>query len=118
MLIVHESCRERFLQVVKFAAENNLLDNLLDSLDYLRTYANREGCTYAKDEGKDTRCTLHNDFAPMSFLFSLDKFDGEQWSGWFGGGLIYSGPNQPLDGSGPAFTVGIGMPKVGWSVHT
>lgn len=118
MLVVHESCLDKFIEVVKFAAENNLLDNFLDKLDYLRTYANREGCTYAKDEGKDTRCTLYADFAPYSFEFGIQKFDGKEWSGWFGGGLIYSGPEQPLNGSGPAFTVGIGTPKVGWSIHT
>ena len=41
-------------------------------------------------------------------------------SRWFNGGLIYSGPGQPLDGSAPALTVGIGIDSSvhNWSVHT
>jgi hypothetical protein len=34
--------------------------------------------------------------------------------------LIYFGPGQPLDGSAPALTVGIGIDSSahGWSIHT
>lgn len=69
-----------------------------------------------------TRCTLHPDFAAHSFIFVVELSDGAGgWRRWLTGGLIYSGPAQPLDGSGPAFTVGFG-PVPGrihdWSLHT
>lgn len=130
MLIVDESARERFLEVMKFAAENNLLTNLIGQLSYLNDYANREGCTYDKSRAKNTRCTLYNDFAPMSFRIEMEKCHkwsdnpelmaklGGKWEHFFVGGLIYSGPDQPLNGTAPALTVSLDPRKVGWSIHT
>ena len=97
---------DHLAQVLKFAVENDYAVKLLERLDYLANYA----------DGKGT-CEIHNDWAPHSFAFLMLREDGSRW---FNGGLIYSGPGQPLDGSGPAFTVGIGVDssRHGWSVHT
>jgi len=97
---------DHLAQVLKFAVENDCAVKLLERLDYLANYA----------DGKGT-CEIHNDWAPHSFAFLMLREDGSRW---FNGGLIYSGPGQPLDGSGPAFTVGIGVDssRHGWSVHT
>jgi hypothetical protein len=97
---------EHFAKVMEFALSNGCADKLIDRLAYLTQY----------HEGENT-CYLHPDFAPNSFEFLMMKPDGTRW---FNGGLIYSGPGQPLDGTGPALTVGIGIDssKHGWSVHT
>ena len=93
-------------KVLEFAINNGCADKLCERLRYLAEYA-----------GGDNTCELHPDWAPNSFAFVMNRPDGTRW---FNGGLIYSGPGQPLDGSGPAFTVGIGIDgsKHGWSVHT
>ena len=100
-------CHEHFAKVMKFAIENKCADKLLDRLDYLSTY----------NADIATTVELHYDWAPNSFDFIMIHPDGSRW---FNGGLIYSGPGQPLDGSSPALTVGIGIDssKHGWSVHT
>ena len=97
---------EHLAKVMQFALHNGCADKLLERLDYLAQYG----------EGDNT-CHLHRDSAPNSFAFAMLKPDGEFW---FNGGLIYSGPDQPLDGSFPGLTVGIGIDssKHGWSVHT
>jgi len=97
---------EHLAEVLKFAAENGCADKLADRLDYLARYGDG-----------DNTCHLHRDFAPHSFDFLMLKPDGSRW---FNGGLIYSGPGQPLNGSAPALTVGIGIDssKHGWSIHT
>lgn len=130
MLIVDESARERFLEVMKFAAENDLLSQLLQKLHYLDNYANGEGQTYDKSQAKNTRCTLSRDFAPLSFRFCMEKCDlwsdndalreqrGKPWEHYFIGGLIYSGPDQPMDGTAPALTVSIESSQIGWTINT
>ncbi len=92
--------------ILEFAINNGCVDKLIDKLGYLSNYA----------EGDNT-CHLSDDFAENSFRFTIQRPDGTDW---FHGGLMYSGPGQPLDGSGPAFTVGIGIDSSqhGWSVHT
>lgn len=109
MLVVEN---EAYLaEVKKFAESVGAIDRLTKQLDYLNGYA-----------GSDkTRCHLVSDFAPHSFHFIMKKLgtDGE-YRYWFNGGLIYRGPRQPLDGSGPAFTVDISPSDAthDWSVHT
>jgi hypothetical protein len=95
-----------FTKVMDFALENNCASKLLERLEYLTSY----------HEGENT-CVLFKDWAPHSFSFYMLRPDGSRW---FNGGLIYSGPDQPLDGSFPALTVGIGIDssKHSWSVHT
>lgn len=130
MLVIEPQALPRFLEIMKFAAENDLLTQLLDQLDYLSSYANREGCRYAINKGKNTCCTLGMDFAPLSMSIRMEccetwyknkelhESQGGKWEYWFNGGLIYSGPGQPSDGSGPSFTVSVDPCKHGWSVHT
>lgn len=97
---------EHFTEVLEFALHQGCQDKLMERLNYLATYG----------EG-DNVCHVHRDFAPHSFAFAMKRADGRFW---FNGGLIYSGPTQPLNGSAPALTVGIGVDssKHGWSVHT
>jgi hypothetical protein len=97
---------EHFARVLEFALQNKCIDKLSERLDYLAHYA-----------GGENTCHIHRDWAPNSFSFAMRKPDSQFW---FNGGLIYSGPGQPLDGSAPALTVGIGVDssKHGWSIHT
>jgi hypothetical protein len=98
---------EHFAQVCEFALNHGCTRALVERLDWLAQYGG------ALDFAT---CTLYPDHAPHSFAFVIEK-DGARW---FNGGLIYSGPGQPLDGSAPALTVGIGIDDSthGWSVHT
>lgn len=118
MLVV--KCQDYFLEQVKFAIEANLLDQLLGQLNYLGTYANGEGGSYDTRKGKNTICELYEDFAKHSFAFNMFRQSDPEAKpeSWFIGGLIYEGPDQPLDGSFPALTVSVGKPKIGWGVHT
>ena len=97
---------DHFLMTLQWAVANNCAKQLTERLDYLAGYG----------EGDNT-VELYRDFAPHSFEFLMKKPDGTRW---FNGGLIYSGPGQPLDGSSPASTVS--LEKTGlehkWSVHT
>ena len=96
---------EYFARVVEFAIAIKSHDRLMERLDYLAHYSDPA-----------TTCYLYADRAPYSFDFSMKRHGAF----WFHGGLVYSGPEQPLNGSGPAFTVGIGVPSgiPTWSVHT
>jgi len=59
---------------------------------------------------------IHSDFAPLSFTFCLFNREGRFI---YNGGFIYSGPDQPLDGSFPALCVSLDNEhRVGWSIHT
>ena len=98
--------QEHLANVLEFAINNGCVHKLVERLNYLASYGG----------GKNV-CMLHQDWAPNSFEFVMNHPDGSRW---FNGGLIYSGPGQPLDGSTPALTVGIGIDTSvhGWSVHT
>lgn len=121
---------EHFLDVMTFAAREGVADKLLTRLAFLSNYGNGPGPVFAPDENvahlawvltnrnpNGSTCELYRDFAPHSFAFLMRHEDG---STWFNGGLIYSGPGVPLDGSFPALTVGIGIDSSNhdWSVHT
>lgn len=97
---------EHFLTVLKWAVLNNCADKLVERLSYLANYS---------DIGNQV--DIYRDHAPHSFAFLVHRPDGTRW---FNGGLIYSGPGQPLDGSGPAFTVSLAPTghEHDWSVHT
>jgi hypothetical protein len=103
-------CEDHLEAVRAFAHAHDCETALQDKLDYLSNYG----------EGKNI-CTLFHDFAPNSFQFLMAHPDGSRW---FNGGLIYSGPGQPLDGSFPALTVNISCLNGRtdrahrWSVHT
>ena len=99
MLIV--KCQERLDEVREFAMENGIEESLDKALEAVGKFGDK--------------AELHHDFAPHSFTFLVRKEDGGVG---FNGGVIYSGPAQALDGSGPAFTVGLGERPPGWSIHS
>lgn len=104
--MIHFADPDYLLHVLKFAKDHDCADKFIEKLDYLSGYGDG-----------DNTVELFRDRAPFSFEFIMHHADG---SPWFHGGLIYSGPGQPLDGSGPAFTVDIGRSsdQHSWSVHT
>jgi hypothetical protein len=112
MIII--KCQKELDDTVLFATEVNALEKLASKIHYLECYADPE-------KKGEARCTLYHDFAPHSFAFTIEKKlkDGS-WSLWFNGGLIYSGPGQPADGSMPALSVNVEGTPAGhdWSVHT
>lgn len=95
-----------FIKVLDEAVKLGAADKLVDKIRYLTEYGEGDNC-----------CELYEDHAPLSFAFLMKRSDGTRW---FNGGLIYSGPQQPLGGSAPALTVGIGIDSSvhGWSIHT
>jgi hypothetical protein len=106
------------LDAVKdFAAKVGASAKLQKALDYLGSYG--------QFGGTETRCVLFTDFADHSFCFKLQRRQtGEnEYRDWFHGGLIYSGPGLPADGSSPSLTVALD-PKAAtgaehmWSIHT
>ncbi len=101
------NCPDKLAEAVQFAINNGCIGELTDKLLYLSIY----------NPDHKTTCELYPDHAPLSFEFLMKHEDGTRY---FNGGLIYSGPGQPLDGTGPALTVGIGIDssKHGWSIHT
>lgn len=123
MLIIDPHARERFLEIIKFATEHDLLSQIVDTLNYLNHYANGEGCMYDKTKGKNTCCTLLMDWAPLSMRIRMDctdDWDGTagRWTPLYTGGLIYQGPDLPADGSEGSLTVSLDRTKIGWSIHT
>lgn len=104
MITIH--CPEHLIQTFKFAAQVGVADRLAERLEFLAQFGDQNNI-----------CELHRDSAPHSFSFLMRHPSGTPW---FNGGLIYSGPRQPLDGSAPALTVGIGIDSSqhGWSIHT
>lgn len=112
-------CPEYFAEVMRFATQTGLTEQLMRTLIREAEYANGEGCAYDQSEGKNTKCEIYSDFAPHSFRFNMlcqKEPDGE-WEFWFNGGIIYQGPEQPADGSAPSFTVSLNS-GTGWFVHT
>ena len=101
---------------VTFAEKAGLTYNLAQRLDHL---AGRNQ-HYPAGVRKPCRVILTKDFAPHSFQFREERLldASKGWQGRLSGGLIYSGPEQPLDGSAPAFTVAVDGPRHGWSIHT
>lgn len=117
MLIIN--CPEYLAEVREFAKNVDAYDALQKQLVYLNGYGN-------PDNPWDgySRCVLSKDFAPYSFAFTMQRKskDGE-YDYWFSGGLIYSGPGQPADGSSPSLSVSLDPDassgkKHMWSVHT
>lgn len=104
MINIH--CPEHLIQIFKFAAQVGAADRLAERLEFLARFGDQNNI-----------CELYRDGAPYSFSFLMRHPSGAPW---FNGGLIYSGPGQPLDGSAPALTVGIGIDSSqhGWSIHT
>lgn len=125
MLIVNEHVADYFGQVMANVARMGpgALSDLLEQLSYLDTY----GCNSEFGLNRNiTNCFLRKDFAPNSFSFTMMRAttDGsETYKYWFDGGLIYSGPGLPSDGSSPSLSVSLDPyaasgSKHMWSVHT
>jgi hypothetical protein len=88
-------------------------ESLKDQLDYLDNYM--------LHGEHPTTCRVFSDFAPHSLYFELVMTDSE--SRIFNGGIIYSGPGLPSNGSAPSFTVSLdddaaAGKKHMWSIHT
>lgn len=129
--MLHINNPDHFQDVVGFARDHGVLGLLADKLAYLSNYGNepeRPGYDGLADADKlgwalvhrnpaSAVCELYKDYAAHSFQFLMKRADG---ANWFNGGLIYSGPGQPLDGSAPAFTVSLEPTGVEhqWSIHT
>lgn len=119
MLVINADDAEYFGGVMTQAVKLGLINQFLKQLQWLSEYANRPGCMYDCEDGKNTRCKLFKDFAPLSFTFSIEKTtDNVNWEHWFNGGLIYQGPSCPADGSFPSLTVSLNSTKHGWFAHT
>jgi hypothetical protein len=103
---LHIECEEHFAEVMKFATANGCEPVLQNRLARLKEMAG------------DDICYLHSDFAPLSFSFGIQPCNSQKWR--LIGGLIYSGPGQRLDGSGPAYTVSVEphSNEHSWSIHT
>lgn len=106
-MTIQIECLEHFNKVSEFAAVAGCTSKLIDRLNRLEAMCSEKEIVI-----------LHSDFAPNSFIFQI-KQPGSDHRGLVGG-LIYSGPGLPLDGSAPTFTVSI--EKTGhehnWSIHT
>jgi len=136
-----------FLDVLEFAREVGATEELLKKLRYLESYA----C--GDDDPERTVCELYQDvtrsFSFAMFIRADDYIKSTVWPTedhfkkwceengirlyrwhegrpyifWFNGGLIYSGPGRPSDGSAPSFTVSLDPVCASgaehrWSVHT
>jgi hypothetical protein len=113
------ACHEHFLLTKAFALERGLHRKLSAKLHYLDEYANREGCTYDKAEGKDTRCRLFKDFAPHSFEFVMECREAPDapWKRWFNGGLIFHDAGS--SGVSGEMSVRLGdCSQSDWGIHT
>ena len=100
-------------EAVKFAKSVGKLEDLIDKLKYLQTYACHEnGITH-------TKCTLFKDFSPFSFEFIIEVKDEKgDYKQWFNGGLIFHGSIDGYgSGSAPTFAVTLD-PTDGWAIHT
>lgn len=102
---LHIECEEHFKHVMDFAKQHACEEALISKLRRLQEY------------GDGTTTFLHQDFAPLSFAFLVQDAAGRRV---LVGGLIYSGPNQRLDGSAPAYSVSVDPPtnEHRWSIHT
>lgn len=117
MLIIEDQAY--YDAVLAFARSVGAEKLLKAPLDYLATYA-------CDGDREKTRCRLAKDFADHSFRFVMEKRDPDAPDGyvpWFNGGLVYSGPGQPLNGSFPALVVSLNPDEATgrthmWSVHT
>ena len=106
------SDEEYFYKVKEFAEGVRAFGSLCEELAYLSNY------------GEDCLCLLRKDFSPYSFVFTMFKQDSSgAYIKAFNGGLIYSGPGIPSNGTSPSFTVSLDEDAASgkrhmWSIHT
>lgn len=116
LVIEDEKVRDDVGKACAAALRMGALPELAKALVHLDTYPNHTPAGSHK-----TRCTLHPDFAPLSFTFRMDRQNHKtgEYEYWFNGGLIYSGPDCPADGSFPSLSVDVNpSDKPTWRVHT
>ena len=141
MLEIYEDHKKYYSEVVEFATKVGALEELNKSLEWMRTYA----CRGENDVIYETRSkfVLYKDVAPNSVQVRVykrknnAKVDGPpeitgrraieipepEYEFWYNGGLIYSGPGLPADGSFPSLSVSLDPDANSgkrhmWSVHT
>ena len=105
--------QEHFDKVREFARSIGADAELQKRLDFLAGFG---------DPAK-VRCRLYSDFAPHSFFWRIEYSSPQGWKPGLVGGLIYSGPGAPSDGSAPSFSVSLNPDaatgrKHMWSIHT
>lgn len=98
-------CMEKFVETLVFAYDNASAEAFLQRVKQLNDFSGE--------------VTLYSDSAPFSFYF-VWEINGKFF---MNGGLIYSGPGIPSDGSAPSYTVSLdanascGLDHM-WSIHT
>lgn len=91
--MIDVKCPEYWQATIDEVRRANLLAPFARRIEYLGNYANRPGCMYARDEGKNTKCEIFQDRAKWSFDFVMYKRVGadQPWVYWFNGGLVFHG---------------------------
>ncbi len=111
--MLNVKCKEHLAKTLAYAQEVGLKEQLLKQLEYLANYGGGE------ENPNYCRCDLFEDFAPYSFTFCMYRTkEGEEPKFWFNGGLLYSSPSQPADGSFPLLSVDLEPGRHGWNIHT
>jgi hypothetical protein len=112
IVILDDEQLDRLEQVREFARSMGLSQQLERQLCFL-------GRTWSGE--KTDQCILYGDFAPHSFSFCRYILPAYARTGErtfnYNGGLIYSGPGCPGDGSFPSLSVNL-TPGTGWFCHT
>lgn len=112
MLIIEN--QPYFDKVYEFARSVGAETELQKQLDHLAAFGG---------DAAKVRCRLYSDFAPHSFFWRMEHSSLDDWKPGLVGGLIYSGPGAPSDGSTPSFSVSLSADaatgrKHMWSIHT
>jgi hypothetical protein len=106
--------QEHFDKVREFARSVGAEAELQKQLDFLAGFGG---------DAAKVRCHLYSDFAPHSFFWRMKHSSLDGWKPGLVGGLIYSGPGVPSDGSAPSFSVSLNRDAASgrkhmWSIHT
>jgi hypothetical protein len=106
--------QDYFDKVREFARSIGAEADLQKQLDFLAGFGG---------DAAKVRCHLYRDFAPHSFFWRMEHSSLDGWKPGLVGGLIYSGPGVPSDGSAPSFSVSLNADattgrKHMWSIHT
>lgn len=86
MLVIPDRMRSYFLEVEQWALEQRIKDRFDEAMLRLHLY----GCDWSSPE--NARVTLYSkDFAPKSFLYSIEFKRGDKYEQFISGGLIFNG---------------------------
>ena len=106
MMIIED--QEHFDKVRKFARCVGAEAELQKQLDFLAGFGG---------DAAKVRCHLYRDFAPHSFFWRMEHSSLDGWKPGLVGGLIYSGPGAPSDGSAPSFSVSLNPDAASGKAH-